>query len=100
MSPEAYVRAEIKALLESVGAWVGATSQNRKSRLTPGFPDILAALPRGCGWLATEAKTTDGISSLEQQALETFCRLAGCPLVVGGKAEVHAYLQAVGLIGG
>ena len=99
LSPEARVRSEITALLQGVGATVFSTSQNRKSRITKGCPDIFAALPRRFGWLAVEAKTPDGKSSSEQQALETFCAYHGCPLVVGAFDEVFAYLKAVGLVG-
>ena len=97
MTPEARVRAEIKALLESIGAWVGATSQNRKSRVTKGLPDFFVALPRNRGWLAIEAKASGGKSSPGQQALEVFCSFHGAPLIVGGHAEVFAYLKAMEL---
>ena len=98
MTSEAKVRSEITALLQGVGASVFSTSQNRKSRITAGTPDLFCALPKRLGWLAIEAKASGGKSSPEQQALETFCAFHGCPLVVGGFDEVFAYLKAVGLV--
>lgn len=95
---EVDVQRQVTELLHSVGAFVARTNQNRASRVSPGLPDVIALLPRRLGVLFVEVKAAKGKQSDAQILFQARCEQAGEPYILGGVAEVTAYLESVGIL--
>lgn len=91
---EKVVQRRIFNRLKELGAAVYWMSQPRESGITPGTGDLLAFIP-GDPWRQVwiEVKAHGGRQSVAQRRFQVRCELAGIPIIVGGMAEVEAYLK-------
>ena len=109
---EKTVQAQILHLLRSVGAKVWVTGVPRRrgdfqgAMRTPGLPDLLAFVPPPkptdpfIGWtlLCVEVKARGGRLREEQADFASCCLNADVAHIVGGLAEVIAWLLRRGLV--
>lgn len=93
------VKAQVRALLESVGGTVHNLSEGKPRWKRPaGLPDLLVFLPRVRRVLFIETKTPRGRVSDAQSAFALSCAQCGISHVIGGEPEVRAYLQRIGVL--
>jgi hypothetical protein len=91
---EKQVQRRIYNRLKELGAVVYWMSQPRESGISVGVPDLLFFLPGDpwrMGWI--EVKADGGRQSVAQRRFQVRCDLAGITCLVGGMAEVEAYLK-------
>ena len=93
------VKAQVRALLVSVGARVYNLSEGKPGWKRPaGLPDLLVFLPRIRRVLFIETKTPRGRVSDEQSAFALSCAQCGISHVIGGESEVRSYLVRCGVL--
>lgn len=90
---ESDVQKSVVAFLRRVGCGVYVLSQGRKTRQTPGLPDLFA-FPLVGNAFAFESKTVSGKQSPEQEAFEAHCQRCGLDYVKGGIREAVDYWNA------
>lgn len=101
---EREVQKRIVALYRAVGCHVGVFSENRQSRIPPGWPDLVVMAPLRISTECTQAlwfhetKSATGRLSTAQEILHERLRLRGLQVVVGGQVEAQQWLQKVGLL--
>jgi len=92
-SRETEVQREIRRAFLRRGAAVYWLSQARRTGQTRGLPDLLVFDPHQ-GAVFIECKAQGGKPSREQVEFAELCRQAGVGHVLGGMAEVRAFLGA------
>lgn len=110
---EADIQQNVKAAYERLGCFVANFSQGRKTRQTPGIPDLYVFPPGrpdqvraaavGHAQLALapwwhETKRPGEKQSLEQVEWQRRCENRGVAYVLGGVADAVAHLRKVGLV--
>ena len=95
---ESEVKQEITALLKRIGWQVWSTSDGRKSRNTPGLPDMWCMASNGRPPFWVEVKSETGKPSPEQESFAALCHHAGTGYVMGGVTQVLAYLKKIGAL--
>lgn len=103
---ETEIQRAVVALYRGVQCQVGVFSEGRKSRIPPGWPDLVVLLPlrvQGKGFgnnlLAYhETKSATGKLSEAQWDLLHQLRLRGQRVIVGGVDEAKDWLKAIGLL--
>jgi hypothetical protein len=93
------VQREVGRIFIRRGAKVYWLSQKRRSGQTPGVPDLLV-FDRYRGLVFIEAKTQSGRPSAEQTEFRELCLAAHVHHILGGLAEVRAFLGAEGEMSG
>ena len=103
------VKAQVRALLESIGARVYNLSEAKPGWKRPaGLPDLWVMLPRvSRAWVNlprvsrafwVETKGRHGRQSAAQQDFEDMSYRCGVDYVSGGEPEVRAYLVRYGIL--
>jgi hypothetical protein len=86
------IQREIVKLIRRRGGDVYQTSQVRAAKVTAGIPDIIAFDPYR-GLVFIEVKAPDGRASEEQLTFRALCEQHGAAHIIGGIAEVRAFLR-------
>lgn len=95
---ESQVQRDVKRAYEKAGCFVAVFSQGRKTRQTPGIPDLLIFVPgRFLPWWH-ETKAPGGKQSPAQVTWQARCETVGMSYVLGGLPEALAHLKLVGLM--
>jgi len=89
---EKQVQAAIVKRLSRLGVAVYSTSQARASRVSPGLPDLVC-IDRHRGVFFVETKAEGGKQRPERRVFQERCEEAGGSYVLGGLAEVEAFLR-------
>jgi hypothetical protein len=96
---ETDVQRDVRACYERLGCAVYSTSNPRRTKNTPGLPDLWVMVPIHRGWYWWhETKARDGRQSEAQKLFETRCQQAGMDYVLGGLAAALDHLRAIGLV--
>lgn len=92
---EKEIQREIVKLIEKRGGKVWETSQPRAAKVTPGLPDLIAFDPFR-GHVYIEVKAPGGHARIDQLTFQALCQQHGIAHVLGGVAEVRAFLRGEG----
>jgi len=89
---ETDVQRDVRACYERFGCAVYSTSNTRRTKNTPGFPDLwVMHLTRGAWFHETKAR--DGRQSPAQKLFEARCQQAGVDYILGGLSAALAHLR-------
>jgi hypothetical protein len=86
------IQREIVKLIRKRGGEAYQTSQVRAAKITPGIPDLIA-IDRYRGLVFIEVKAPGGRASEEQLKFRALCEQHGAAHIIGGIAEVRAFLR-------
>lgn len=95
---EKEIQLRIYKRLTDLGVAVYWLSQPRASGQTAGVPDLMC-FDAARGLFFVEVKATNGRQSEAQAKFQGRCRLAGVAYILGGVAEVEAFVTGLGPIG-
>lgn len=89
---------EVIAFYRGIRCEVWEHSEKRKTRVTPGYPDLTVFCERRRLCWYHETKIPSGRLSEAQLKFRALCRATDRPYVAGGLAEARAFALATGLI--
>jgi hypothetical protein len=95
---ESEVGEEVRHFLKRVGWRYYSLAQGRKTRQTPGLPDLWCLHPSGRPPFWVELKSETGTSSPAQLEFAALCHTAGTGHVVGGVTQVMDHLKKIGAL--
>lgn len=86
-------------LLQGIGCpYLATFSENRATRITPGWPDLYVILPQYRDTLTWESKAHGGIVSPLQEEFAAHRKRLGRPHVIGGVEALTAELKRLGVL--
>jgi len=98
LSRESEVLRSVVRIYAAFGCECRVFQEGRRTRITPGWPDLAVFAPaKGRMWLH-EVKTADGVQSPEQSAMELLAKRCNVDYVLGGVHDAQEQLRKVGLI--
>lgn len=90
--PEKREQRAVKNLLAMLNIAVYDTSQPFRAAITAGVPDLLCFCTKR-GFFVVEVKSGRGKQTPAQRTFQELCEDANVPYVLGGTAEVAAFLR-------
>lgn len=97
-SRETEVQAAVVHVYETFNVEVKRFSEGRKSRITPGWPDLACFCPQKAVMWLHETKTAAGVQSVAQGHLQQLAESCNVTYVLGGVHEAQEHLRKIGLI--
>ncbi len=94
---ETEVQTQVRRIYEALGCVVYSFSQGRRTRQTPGIPDLLVFCARKRLAFFHEVKTDDGKQSPEQREFQRVCQLVRLEYVLGGVQAAYDTAFRLGL---
>lgn len=87
------------AFYEAMGCVVARFSEGRRTRITPGWPDLaVGCIRKGKFWVHETKRTKGGRQSADQSSIERWLVACGVPYVLGGVQAAHDHLVNIGVL--
>jgi len=95
---ESAVLRDVVQLYMTLGCQVCCFQEGRRTRVTPGWPDLAVFCPaKACFWLH-EVKAPGGTQSVQQYELHRLAEQCHVDYVLGGAKEAEEHLRFLGVI--
>ncbi len=93
------VQSAVIRYYETFGCEVARFSEGRRSRITPGWPDLaVGCVRKRAFWVHETKRTHGGIQSSAQSSTQQWLEACGVRYILGGVPAAHAHLVSLGLI--